>query len=97
MLIKLNEVQFLESEVSNDLTFANGIDKQTENRKLVDADGNELIVRTSGYARFAETLLPLGSGSVTGILTHFHDTPQLTIVSIDDLQLDNPRFITVEI
>ena len=97
MLIKLEDVQFLESEVANDLTFANGVEKQTENRTLVDADGNRLVVRTSGYARFAETLLPLGSGSITGILTHFHDTPQLTIVSINDVQLDNPRFITVEI
>ena len=97
MLIKLEDVQFLESEVANDLTFADGVEKRTENRTLVDADGNRLVVRTSGYARFAETLLPLGSGSVTGILTHFHDTPQLTIVSINDVQLDNPRFITVEI
>ena len=40
MLIKLDEVQFLESEVANDLTFADGINQQTENRTLVDKDGN---------------------------------------------------------
>lgn len=97
MLIKLDEVQFLESEVANDLSFADGVNQQTENRTLVDANGNRLIVRTSGYARFAETILPLGSGSVTGILTHFHDDAQLTIISINDVQLDNPRFITIEI
>lgn len=97
MLIKLEDVQFLESEVANDLTFADGINQQTENRTLVDKEGNRLIVRTSGYARFAQTLLPLGSGSITGILTYFHDTAQLTIISINDVQLDKPRFITVEI
>ncbi|NLA64063.1 MAG: hypothetical protein GX857_12790, partial [Bacteroidales bacterium] len=97
MLIKLDNVQFLQSEVANDLTFADGVNQQTENRTLVDAKGNRLVVRTSGYARFAQTLLPLGSGSVTGILTYFHETAQLTIISIKDVQLDKPRFITVEI
>lgn len=97
MLIKLDEVQFLESEVANDLTFADGVNQTTENRTLVDVKGNRLVVRTSGYARFAQTLLPLGSGSVTGILTYFRETAQLTIVSINDVQLDKPRFITVEI
>lgn len=97
MLIKLDGVQFLESEVANDLTFADGVNQKTENRTLVDAKGNRLVVRTSGYARFAKTLLPLGSGSVTGILTYFNQTAQLTIVSIRDVQLDKPRFITIEI
>ena len=97
MLINLYNVQFLQSEVANDLTFADGVNQQTENRTLVDAKGNRLVVRTSGYARFAQTLLPLGSGSVTGILTYFHETAQLTIISIKDVQLDKPRFITVEI
>lgn len=99
MLIQLNNVQFIESEVANNLTyaFAEGDDKRTENRTLTDKNGNRMIVRTSGYARFANTKLPLGSGSIKGILTYFNDTPQLTIVSVDDVQLDKPRLIVIEI
>ena len=97
MLIQLNDVQFLESEVANNMTFADGVNKLTENRTLVDSSGNKLVVRTSGYARFANTKLPLGSGSVKGILTYFHDTAQLTIISINDVQLDKPRFIIVDL
>ena len=97
MLIQLNDVQFLESEVANNMTFADGVNSLTENRTLVDPAGNRLVVRTSGYARFADTKLPLGSGSVKGILTYFHDTAQLTIISINDVQLDKPRFIIIDL
>ena len=97
MLIQLNDVQFLESEVANNMTFADGVNKLTENRTLVDPDGNRLVVRTSGYARFADTKLPLGSDSIKGILTYFHDTAQLTIISINDVQLDKPRFIIIDL
>lgn len=89
-LVKIDDVQFLESELS--LSYADGINNETENRTLIDNKGNRLVVRTSGYARFAETKVAQGSGSITGILTYFNQTAQLTIISIDDVQLDNPRF-----
>ena len=95
MLIKIKDVQFIESEVANNLSYADGINKNTENRTLVDSEGNRLLVRTSGYARFAETKLPLGSGDIVGIITYFNGTPQLTIISINDVQFDKPRFITI--
>lgn len=89
-LVTIKDIQFLESELS--LSYADGINNETQNRTLIDKNGNRLVVRTSGYARFAETQIAQGSGSITGILTYFRETAQLTIVSIDDVQLDNARF-----
>lgn len=90
ILIKLENVQFLESEVNNELTYA--LDKKNTNRTLVNQDGDKLIVRTSGYAKFALQKLPAGSGDIIGILTYFNTTPQLTISSTDDVHFTNPRF-----
>ena len=102
MLVEIDDVQFIESEVSNNLSYTDNYvndkkeaEKVTGNRTLVDGDDNRLVVRTSGYARFADKKIPAGSGSVKGILTYFNGTPQLTIVSIDDVQLNKPRFIDI--
>lgn len=90
MLIKLNHVQFLESELK--LNYADAENKLTRNIILTDKDGNRLVVRTSGYARFAGMQIAQGSGSITGILTYFNNTAQLIIIRLSDVQLNNPRF-----
>ncbi len=89
-LIKLESVQFKDSEKGK--TYANAVDKKTENRTLVASDGSTIIVRTSGYARFAGSPLPMGSGSVVALLTYFRDTPQLNIIRESDVKLSGKRF-----
>ncbi|MDE5982961.1 MAG: hypothetical protein K2G92_07615, partial [Duncaniella sp.] len=41
------------------------------NRTLILADGNSIIVRTSGYSNFWGDVLPAGDGDVVGILSYF--------------------------
>ncbi len=89
-LIKLENVQFLESELV--LTYADPVNKITQNRTLTDMNNNRVIVRTSGYARFAGNQLAQGSGDIVGILTYFNNTAQITIISINDVKLDRSRF-----
>lgn len=90
MLIALHDVQFLESELA--LNYADAEHKTTQNRTLVDRNNNRLVVRTSGYARFAGSKIAQGSGTIVGILSYFNTTAQLTIISLDDVKLNNPRF-----
>lgn len=88
-LIMLEKVQFKTSE----LGFTWSLDESAgTNRTLIDENGKEIAVRTSGYSNFALNVLPEGSGSFTAILTYFNTTPQLTVVSLNDVKLDNPRF-----
>lgn len=88
-LIKIENVEFATSELGT--TFANAAQLQTLNRNLVDCDGNTIIVRTSGYANFANTVVPSGNGSIVAILGTFNSTPQLYIRRVSELVMTGER------
>lgn len=52
---------------------------------LKDAHGNTLTVRTSNYASFAYEVLPVGTGTVVGILGRFNGAWQLSIPALSDV------------
>lgn len=47
--------------------------------------GSNLVVRTSSYANFSSDLIPSGSGDITGVLSIFGSTYQLTIRDTADI------------
>lgn len=53
--------------------------EKSVNRTLKDHDGNNIIVRTSGYAKFTNDILPIGTGTVVAIVSEFNGAPQLLI------------------
>lgn len=53
--------------------------EKSGNRTLKDHDGNNIIVRTSGYAKFTNDILPVGTGTVVAIVSEFNGAPQLLI------------------
>lgn len=77
MLVKINDVQFTETGV-----FVEG--DYSSNRTLSDCDANNLIVRTSSYATFAEETLPTGNGPIVGIFSKYNDDYQLWLRDQDD-------------
>lgn len=92
-LIRLNEVQFLSSELGQ--TYAAPDNRSTQanvNRTLQDRGGSTLVVRTSSYAKFAGSKLPEGSGSIIGVLTYFRSTPQLLLLRERDANMSGARF-----
>jgi hypothetical protein len=80
------------SDEDKDKTYANAVDKKTENRTLTDANGNTIIVRTSGYASFADEQLPLKQGSIKAILSSFNGTLQLILNTPEDINFTEDRF-----
>lgn len=66
-LVRFNNCHF---EQGGQTTFTDG-HKTTSNRTLILADGNSIIVRTSGYSTFWGDVLPAGNGDVVGILSYF--------------------------
>lgn len=88
-LIKIENVEFSTAEIGS--TFANAAQLQTLNRNLVDCNGNTIIVRTSGYANFANTVLPSGNGSIIAILGTFNSTKQLYIRRVSELEMTGER------
>jgi hypothetical protein len=88
-VVKLNDVQFTDSELGN--TFADADALITENRDLEDCDNNTVIVRTSGYANFAGELLPEGKGSLIAYVGRYRDDVQLAVRSFTEIDMNGER------
>lgn len=88
-LIRIENIEFATSELGT--TFANAAQLQTLNRNLVDCDGNTIVVRTSGYANFANTVVPSGNGEIVAILSTFNTTRQLHIRRVSELTMTGER------
>lgn len=61
--------------------------QESVNRTLVDANGRELIVRTSGYSNFYNETLPEGTGTVRGILSYYGTDWQLLLRGKGDVMI----------
>lgn len=87
-LIRLDSVFFEEGGVA---TFADGDNQVSVTRVLSDyiSDTTQIDVRTSGYANFANDILP-GSGTFIGVVAQYNDGLQLIVRDPDELNMPNP-------
>jgi hypothetical protein len=88
-LVKLENVQFNIADTGKN--FADNEGLQSLNRILEDCDGSQVIVRTSGYANFADANTPSGNGSLIAVVSQFQNDIQLYIRQIEEVQLNNDR------
>ena len=79
-LVQLEGLHFVNGG-KNTFATTSGFGEET----LKDAHGNTITVRTSNYASFAYETLPVGTGTVVGILGRFNGTWQLTIPAYSDV------------
>ncbi|MGE0561641.1 MAG: DUF5689 domain-containing protein [Flavobacteriales bacterium] len=84
-LIQLDNVRFVERNQS--LTYADGVNKVSTSRFLEDLSANQIEVRTSGYANFANDTLPAGSGTFVGISAQYNTGIQLLIRNTNEVDL----------
>ena len=82
-LVRLENVMFTEQNTFADPTTYG-------NRTLIDAmdPSNNVTVRTSNYANFANDSLPQGAGNLTAIASVYNNTWQLLIRSAYELDFD---------
>jgi hypothetical protein len=88
-LVQLNDVEFISDELGS--TYADAINQFSENRTLTDCNGNTILVRTSGYANFANNTIPADNGSIIAIVGVFGPDLQLYIRDINELDFTNTR------
>ena len=86
-LVVIDSVQFPEELLGS--TYAE--DKEETNRQLEDCNGNTINLVSSGYANFAASRLPEGSGKVTGILLNDGKEYTMMIRSLSDVHLTKGR------
>jgi hypothetical protein len=91
--VELSPVQFSPADTGKLWASPYSDPPQAANHTLVDNNGYEIIVRTSGYATFAGERVPSGSGVLRGILGKYNDTYQIYINSTNDVLMNNPRFL----
>ena len=89
MLIQLDSVEFIPLDSAK--SFADYTNKLSINRTLKSCSNSNILLRTSGYASFANAKTPVGNGSVIGIYSVFGTTKQLLIRDLSDLQLNRSR------
>ena len=88
-LVSLSEVQFASG--SDNATYALSATATAVNHFIEDCDGNEVILRSSGFASFADDLTPSGNGSIIGVLGKFGSDFQLLIRDPRDVAMDDNR------
>lgn len=90
-LIELHDVEFTEAALERHyFEESNNVGGST-NWNLRDKTGNQIIFRTSSYAKFADHTVPEGSGKVRGILTKFGSDYQLMVRSENDVVMNGKR------
>jgi len=87
MLIRLTNVQFITTDTGQ--AYAPGL--MSTNRTLEDCSANPILVRTSGYASFANSITPGRNGEFVGIYSEYGTTPQLIIRDLPDLKMTGNR------
>ena len=89
-LVTIKNVEFEYPEV--DRTYGDAVGETTVNRKLIDKKGKTVDLRNSGYATWANELLPTKSGEITVVVSIFNGSYQLYIRDLNDVNFNEPRF-----
>lgn len=66
-LVRFDDVKFVDADGVKTYSDPNA----STNRSIEDASGSTIVVRNSNYATFKNTPLPVGKGSVVGILSYY--------------------------
>jgi hypothetical protein len=88
-LVQLQAAQF--SSPSAGTPYADADNQITKNLDVEGCNGGRTILRSSGFATFASSITPLGSGTITAVASVFNGTTQLMIRDLGDVDMDETR------
>lgn len=98
-LVQFNNVQIkdtLSLVTGLTYTYADALNKVTINHEIKSATQNfsstTIVLRTSGFSRFAGTTINTKQGTIVGVLTYYDGVYQLIIRDLADVKFDQPRF-----
>ncbi|MBO4488176.1 MAG: OB-fold nucleic acid binding domain-containing protein [Bacteroidales bacterium] len=80
-LVKLENATFVEGGAA---TYCEPNTSTSHDIKM--SDGTTITMRTSNYADFINEMLPVGTGTIYGILTRYNNYVQIVIRDLDDVQ-----------
>jgi hypothetical protein len=84
-LVTLDSVEF---DVGNkNFPYADKVNLSSVDRDLVTSNNRFIVVRSSGYSNFANSLIPCGKGKITAVVSQYNGAIQLIIRDIKEIQL----------
>ncbi len=86
-LVQLDGVEVIAEEMG--LPFAE-VREETE-RTLKDCDGNTIAILNSGFSDFQSEVLPMGNGTITGVLLRENEDFFIAIRSLEDITFNAER------
>jgi hypothetical protein len=88
-LVQLNNVQFISDDTSS--TYADAVQQFSFNLDIENCSGNTIVLRSSGFADFADENVPNGNGTIVAIYSTFRNTKQLFIRDTSDVMFTGSR------
>jgi hypothetical protein len=88
-LVAVDNAEFAVSDTGK--SYADAVNKTSENATLRSCSGGNAYVRTSGFANFAAIKTPRGNGTLTAVYSVFGTTKQLLIRDTSDVQMNGLR------
>jgi len=85
LLVQFENVEF--EQASMGASWSDAATQQDVNHNLLDCNLNALIVRSSGYANFADEIIPSLNGSLTGIVGIYTTETNPALFTTLDLQI----------
>lgn len=86
-LVRFDGFELSEAELGQ--SFA--VEREETERTLTDCSDNTLVLLNSGFSDFQAEPLPLGNGSITGVLLRENENYRLAIRSLADIDFNNGR------
>jgi DNA/RNA endonuclease YhcR with UshA esterase domain len=91
-LIRFKDVEFKCEDTK--FAYADAVNLRDANRTLLDKNGNDVLVRTSGYSNFAAAKVASGKGTLTGVFTVYRNDFQIKLRDINDVSLNDSNRTT---
>ncbi len=88
-LIKVDNIEFSVGDTGK--TYADAINKLSDNATVKACIGGSVYLRTSGFANFASAKTPRGNGSIVAIFSVFNTEKQLLLRDTSDVQMNGLR------
>lgn len=89
MLVQFDNVQIPEKDLGN--SYANLINTYGVDQIIENCSGDQVILRTSGFADFKNLEIPAGNGSIITVLGRFNANFQVYIRDTGDVAMDGER------
>jgi len=88
-LVRIQQAEFTAADLGK--SWSDAVNQTTVNRTLTDCNGKTALVRTSGYASFANQIVPSGNGSFIAVVSEFNGVMQLYVRNPSELNMNGNR------